>query len=91
MSEKWTLEKIYKLRGKIKGGYLDGLMSEKNQLSALNEIESLQSTIKELIEEVNLLLDVSLDDCGNCLRDDYSCAKPLIDLVAKIEHPEVTK
>jgi len=51
---------------------------------ALTSVSNLRGQVKELIESVNTLLDISLDDYVYFPRDDYSCAKPLIDLVAKI-------
>ena len=43
----WTKERITKIRGRIKGGYIGGLMSEKVQLDALSEIERWQELEKE--------------------------------------------
>lgn len=51
MTQEWPPEKISKIRRNIKAGYVDGKMTEKQQLSALDEIERLQTENTTLREQ----------------------------------------
>lgn len=83
MTQEWPPEKISKIRKNIKAGYVDGKMTEKQQLSALDEIERLQ---KEDIQKNQKEYILSkLKEMKNIAELGFSVTTNISDLIKELE------